>query len=206
LIADDHAIVREGLKQILSDIPNMAVEGEASSGSEVMDLVRKGNFGVVLLDISMPGKTGLEVLKQLRDEFPRLPVLILSMYPEEQYAVRVMKAGANGYLTKESAPEQLVNAIHRVAAGGKYISTSLAEQLATALSSDMDKPLHERLSDREYEIFRLISTGLSVSQIADKLALSVKTVSTYRGRVLEKMNMQNNAELTHYAIKYGLVE
>ncbi len=205
LIADDHAIVRAGLRQILADVPGMVVAGEAGSGSEVMSILRGGRFDVVLLDINMPGKTGLEVLKQIREEYPRLPVLILSMYPEEQYAVRVMKAGANGYLTKESAPEQLVHAITRVARGGKFISMTLAEQLAEALSADMEKPPHERLSDREFEIFRMLAAGRTVSQIADQLALSVKTISTYRTRMLEKMQLGNNAELTTYAIKHGLI-
>ena len=206
LIADDHAIVREGLKQILSEVPDMVVAGEAASGTEAMDLVRREPWSLVLLDISMPGKSGLDVLKQIKDEYPRLPVLMLSMYPEDQYAVRVMKSGASGYLTKESAPELLVTAIRKVANGGKYISPSLAESLACALNSDLDKPLHQTLSNREFEILRLLASGRTVSQIGEQLALSVKTISTYRARILEKLHMESNAELTHYAVKNHLVD
>jgi two-component system, NarL family, invasion response regulator UvrY len=205
LIADDHAIVREGLKRILADVPDMHVAGEASNGSEALDLVRKNKWDIVLLDISMPGRNGLDVLKLIKDEHPKLPVLMLSIYPEDQYAVRVLKAGASGYLTKESAPSQLVAAIRKVAQGGNYISQALAEKLVAGLQTNTDKNLHESLSDREFEILRLIASGKTLSQIAEQLLLSIKTVSTYRSRILEKMQMQNNAELTNYAIKNGLV-
>ena len=206
LIADDHAIVRQGLKQILTETPDMMVAGEASSGAEAIEKIRAEDWGVVLLDISMPGKTGVDTLKQIKEEKPKLPVLVLSMYPEDQYAIRLLKAGASGYLTKESAPELLVAAIRRVAEGRKYISPSLAEMLAHEVGGDSEKPLHKTLSDREYQIFCTIASGKTVSDIAAELSLSVKTVSTYRARVLEKMKMKNNAELTYYAIKNHLVE
>ncbi len=206
LIADDHAIVREGLKQIVADTPDMVVSGEAADGQAVFDLVNKDDWDVVLLDIGMPGRGGVDILKQLKDERPGLPVLILSMYPEEQYAVRCLKAGASGYLTKESAPDELVTAIRKVTTGGRYVSASLAEKLAFDLQIDTEKPLHELLSDREYQVMLLIASGKTVSEIADKLSLSVKTISTYRSRILEKMRIKSNLELMHYAIKHGLVE
>jgi two-component system, NarL family, invasion response regulator UvrY len=205
LIADDHAIVREGLKQILMDVPDMVVAGEAASGNQVLEMVRKETWDLVLLDITMPGLNGLDTLKQLKKEKPDLPVLMLSMYPEEQYAIRTIKAGVSGYLTKESAPKELITAIRKVAQGGKYISASLSEKLATYLETDADKPLHERLSDREYQVVLMIAAGKTVGQIADDLALSVKTISTNRTRALRKMGMSNNAELTYYAMKHGLV-
>ncbi|MGE5893339.1 MAG: response regulator [bacterium] len=206
LIADDHSIVREGLKQILAGIPDMIVTGEASNAQEVLDKVRKDSFNVVVLDIAMPGRSGLDILKEIKNEDPRLPVLILSMYPEEQYAIRVLRAGASGYMTKESAPDALMDAIRKVAQGKKYVSPSLAEKLALNLGIDNEKPLHETLSDREYEVMRMIASGRTVSEIADELSLSVKTISTYRTRILEKMNMKNNAELTHYAIQNRLID
>ncbi len=206
LIADDHRIVREGLKLILEEPSDISVISEASDGFEVLSLVRKNKYDVIILDISMPGKSGLDVLKEIRKDKPKLPILILSAYPEDQYAVRVIKAGANGYLTKESAPEELITAIRRVQLGKKYISLSLAEKLATYIEADSDKPPHETLSDREYEVLRMIASGMTVSEIAEKLFLSVKTISTYRTRVLEKMSMRTNSELTHYAIQKGLVE
>ncbi|NOZ09325.1 MAG: response regulator transcription factor [FCB group bacterium] len=206
LIADDHRIVREGLKLILEEPSDISVVSEASDGFEVLNLVRKNNYDVIILDISMPGKSGLDVLKEIRKDKPKLPILILSAYPEDQYAVRVIKAGANGYLTKESAPEELITAIRRVQLGKKYISLSLAEKLATYIEADSDKPPHETLSDREYEVLRMIASGMTVSEIAEKLFLSVKTISTYRTRILEKMSMRTNSELTHYAIQKGLVE
>lgn len=205
LIADDHAIVREGLKQILTDVPDMVVAGEAASGNQVLEMVRKETWDLILLDITMPGLNGLDTLKQLKKEKPDLPVLMLSMYPEEQYAIRTIKAGVSGYLTKESAPKELITAIRKVAQGGKYISASLSEKLATYLETDADKPLHERLSDREYQVVLMIAAGKTVGQIADDLALSVKTISTNRTRALRKMGMNNNAELTYYAMKNGLV-
>jgi two-component system, NarL family, invasion response regulator UvrY len=205
LIADDHAIVREGLKQILADVPDMVVAGEAASGNQVLEMIRKERWDLVLLDITMPGGNGLDTLKQLKKEKPDLPVLMLSMYPEEQYAIRSIKAGVSGYLTKESAPEELIAAIRKVAQGGKYISASLSEKLATYLETDADKPLHELLSDREYEVVLMIAAGKTVSQIAEELSLSVKTISTNRTRALRKMGMSNNSEITYYAMKHGLV-
>jgi len=206
LVADDHTIVREGLKQILADTSDMMVVGEAADGNEVLDQVRRAAFDLVLLDIAMPGMSGLEVLKELKSERPDLPVLMLSMYPEEQFAVRTLKAGASGYLTKQSAPDELIAAIRKVCSGGKYVTSSLAENLAVYLETDADRPPHERLSDREYQVMLMIASGKTVSSIADELSLSVKTISTNRSRALRKMGMKTNAEMTYYAIKHGLVE
>jgi two-component system invasion response regulator UvrY len=205
LIADDHTIVREGLKQIVAETADMMVADEASSGHEVLDKVWNNEYDVVVLDISMPGRDGVDILKQLKSKKPHLPVLVLSMHPEEQYAVRVLKAGAAGYLTKESAPDELITAIRRVSRGRKYVSSFLAEKLAFDLERDTQKPLHETLSDREYQVMCMIASGKRAKEIAEELYLSVKTVSTYRSRILEKMKMKNNAELTHYAIKHRLV-
>lgn len=205
LVVDDHAIVREGLKQILSGIPDMRVAGEAANGAEALEISRKGDFDLVLLDIAMPGMNGVDVLKQLRAERPLLPILMLSMYPEEQYAVRTLKAGASGYLTKESAPEELISAVRKVCRGGRYVTASLAEKLAVYLYPDRGRPVHEVLSDREYEVVLLIASGKTVSEIARLLSLSVKTISTNRTRALEKMGMRTNAEITHYVIKNGLL-
>ena len=205
LIADDHAVVREGLRQILSGVPDMAIAGEAESGQEVLDLIKKNECTVLVLDIAMRGKSGLEVLKELKVDYPRLPVLILSMYPEDQYAVRVMRAGAAGYMTKDTAPEELVGAIRRVAQGRKYISPSLAETLAGNLDINAGRPVHQTLSDREYQVLCMIASGKKVGEIAEALSLSVKTISTYRTRILEKMRLKNNAELTHYAVEQRLV-
>lgn len=205
LIADDHAIVRKGLKQILAETPDMVVAGEAGNGSDLLDKARAGNWDVVILDISMPGRGGLETLKQLKSERPKIHVLILTMHPEDQYAIRVFKAGASGYLTKESAPEQLVAAIRKVGRGEKYVSPHLAEKLAYHLETGSDKPLHETLSDREYQIMCMIASGKSVGNMAEELSLSVKTISTYRARLLKKMRLKNNAEVTHYAIRKKLV-
>jgi DNA-binding NarL/FixJ family response regulator len=205
LVADDHAIVRKGLVQIISDTLDLKVVAEAANGLEVLDLVRKQSFDVVLLDLHMPDQSGLDTLKQLRAEHPKLPVLVLSMYGEEQYGVRVLRAGASGYLTKESAPDQLVKAIRKVAGGGKYVTTTVADRLPEMIDTDTDQPLHATHSDREFQVMRLLASGESVTAIAEKLALSVKTVSTYRARVLEKMNMKSNAELAHYALKFELI-
>lgn len=206
LVVDDHAMLRAGLKRILAEQSDMTVAGEACNGSEALDKVQDCQYDLVLLDIAMPGRGGLDVLKQLRSERPDLPVLMLSMYPEEQYAVRTLKAGASGYLTKESAPDELIAAVRKVCKGGKYVTSSLAEKLALYLGNDSEKPVHERLSDREYQVVRMIASGRTVTEIAEELSLSVKTISTNRSRALAKMGMKTNAEITYYAVKYGLVE
>ena len=205
LIVDDHAIVREGLKRVLADVPDMIVAGETGCGNEALRLVQTRAWDMVLLDISLPKKSGLDVLKHIKAEKRHLPVLILSMYPEDQYALRLLKAGAAGYLTKESAPERLVNAIRKVACGGRYLSPALADKLADALQNNPLAAPHETLSDREFQIMCLIAMGKTPTQIAEELHLSVKTVSTYRSRILEKMDLQSSAELTHYAVKNSLV-
>jgi two-component system invasion response regulator UvrY len=206
LIADDHAVVRKGLKQILADTPDLSVVEEAKNGNEVLSKVRQNQYNVVILDISMPGKNGLEVLKELKRLKPKLPILVLSMHPEEQYAVRVLKAGAAGYITKESAPDELVAAIRKVSTGGKYITSSLAEKLAMELESDSIKPLHKKLSNREYTVLCMIGNGKTVNEIAAELNLSVKTISTYRSRILEKMQLKTNAQLMRYTIQNRLVD
>jgi DNA-binding NarL/FixJ family response regulator len=206
LITDDHAVVRQGLKLILADHFKRAVFGEAQNAQEALDRVWKEKWDVVILDITMPGRNGLEVLKEIKRSRPKLPVLVLSMHPEDQFAVRMLKTGAAGYLTKESAGEELVGAINKVMAGGRYISPSLAERMASYLDIDIHKAPHERLSDREFLILCMIASGKSVGQIAKELSLSVSTVSTYRARILEKTDMKNNAELTHYAVQKGLVD
>jgi two-component system, NarL family, invasion response regulator UvrY len=206
LIADDHAIVREGLKQILADTKDIIVAGDAENGLDTIKLVRKGKSDVLLLDISMPDRSGIDVLKQIKKEVPQLAVLMLSMHREDQYAIRSLKAGASGYLNKQSAPAELVNAIRQVAAGRKYISPSLAQELANHIGDDHETPLHETLSDREYQTLIMIASGKAVSEIAAELVLSVKTISMYRSRLLQKMKLRHNAELTHYAIKNHLVE
>ncbi len=205
LIVDDHPIVRAGLKQILLEAPDIVVAGEASNGEEAVSQVLENEFQVALVDISMPGRSGLEVLSQLKSLKPSLNVLILTTYPEEQYAVRALKSSASGYLTKESLPEELIAAIRKVSGGGKYVSAALAEKLAFDLVGDLTQSPHETLSDREYQVMCMIASGKTVKVIAEELALSVKTISTYRRRILDKMKMQNNAELTHYAIRQGLV-
>src|ERR1051325_11524868 len=206
VVVDDHAVVREGLKRIIAENGGMTVTGEAADGHEAMQGIRKQPRDVVLLAITMPNKSGLDVLKELHAESPRLPVLVLSMHPEDQYAVRVLRAGAAGYVTKESAPAKLVQAIRKVVRGGKYVSPSLAEKLVYDLGTQTDKAPHEILSDREYQVLCMIASGKTVTQIAEELALSVKTISTYRVRILEKLRMNNNAEITRYAIKEGLVD
>jgi DNA-binding NarL/FixJ family response regulator len=206
LIADDHAIVREGLKQILADTKDIIVAGEAENGLDTVKLARKGKSDVLLLDISMPDRSGIDVLKQIKKEIPELAVLMLSMHREDQYAIRSLKAGAAGYLNKQSAPAELVNAIRQVAAGRKYVSPSLAQELANHIGEDHETPLHETLSDREYQTLIMIASGKAVSEIAAELVLSVKTISMYRSRLLQKMKLRHNAELTHYAIKNHLVE
>ena len=199
-------MVRHGLKQILADEFKRATFGEARNAQEALDLVWKENWDVVVLDITMPGRSGLEVLREIKKSKPKLPVLVLSMHPENQFAVRVLKRGASGYMTKESAAVELVGAVKKILAGGRYVSTSLAEKLATYLASDTHKPAQELLSDREFQVLRLIASGKIVSEIAKELSLSVKTISTYRTRILEKMGLRNNAELMHYAMQHQLVE
>lgn len=206
LIVDDHHILRQGLKQILAETKDMAVVGEAENGLRTIKLVQEIEVDVLLLDISMPDKNGIEVLKQLRKEHPKLAVLILSMYREDQYAVQALKAGASGYLTKHSAPELLVTAIRHVASGRKYVSPSVAERLADILGGDTEKLPHETLSYREHQTLCLIASGKTLTGCAAEMSLSVKTVSVYRSRLLEKMKLKNNAELTHYAIKHQFVE
>jgi DNA-binding NarL/FixJ family response regulator len=206
LIADDHALIRKGLKQLLDDTNDMRMTGEAENGMQAIRMVDEGDFDVVLLDISMPDKHGIDVLKQLKVNHPQLPVLILSMHPEEQYALRSMKAGAAGYLNKQSAPGQLVTAIRQVASGKKYISTELAEQLADGLSQGYQELLHQTLSNREYQTLCLMASGKKLSEMAEIISLSPKTVSVYRSRLLEKMKLKNNAEAIHYAISNHLIE
>ncbi|MEM1125222.1 MAG: response regulator transcription factor [Bacteroidota bacterium] len=205
LIADDHAIVRKGLVQIIADTMDLQVAAEAATADDVFALVRSQAFDVVVLDLNMGDASGLEVLKTLKAEFEDLPVLILSVHPEQQYAVRMLRAGASGYLNKDSAPELLVKALRRVADGRRYVSPAVAEELLTQMDSDVDGPPHERLSDREFQVMRLLASGNSATEIAEMLSLSVKTISTYRSRILEKMNFSNNAEITRYAIKNELV-
>jgi two-component system, NarL family, invasion response regulator UvrY len=206
LIVDDHPVVRMGIKQILADEPDIATTMEATSVSEMMEYVRQEDWSVIVLDITLPDRSGLEALKDVKAMRPELPVLILSMHPEDQYAVRVLKAGASGYVTKESAADELAKALRKVVSGGRYISSTLAEKLAIAVGGDYDKQPHETLSDREFQVMFLIASGKKPAEIADELLLSVKTVSTYRTRVLEKMHMANNAELTYYAVKNNLIE
>jgi len=206
LIADDHAVVRQGLKQILATAFKRASFGEAANAQQALDHVQKQYWDVVILDLTMPGRSGLEVLKEIKQARPTLPVLILSMHPEDQFAVRLLKAGAAGYMTKESAPEELVGAVRKAVAGGRYVSPALAEKMASLLANDVQVAPHERLSDREFLILRQIASGKAVSVIARELSLSVKTVSTYRARLLEKMGLLNNAQLVHYAFHNNLVE
>lgn len=205
LIADDHAVVRRGFAEIICDTMDMEVTAEVETGEEVLERVREDSFDVVVLDLDMPGKGGFEILKQLAAECPELPVLVLSIHGEDQYAVRVLRAGASGYLPKESAPDALVKAVRRVADGRKYVSPGVAEGLLDRMASGAGGPLHESLSDREFQVLRLLASGESVSEIAETLSLSVKTVSTYRSRILDKMKMDSNADLIRYAINNDLI-
>ncbi|MCI0577466.1 MAG: response regulator transcription factor [Chloroflexi bacterium] len=206
LVADDHAVVRRGVREILEEEPLLAVAGEASSGRDVLRAVREEEYDLVLLDVALPDMNGLEVLHQLRTIKPTLKVLILSMYPEHQYAIRALRAGAAGYLTKESAPDELVAAVQRVSQGGKYVSRELAEMMAEFLANEGEALPHSFLSDREYQVMVLLAKGKTVSEIAGELSLSVKTVSTYRHRVLTKLHLQSTADIIRYAFQHGLVE
>jgi DNA-binding NarL/FixJ family response regulator len=206
VIADDHAIVREGLKRIVSEADDMQVLAEAADGTEVMQRVRELEFDVLVLDLSMPGRSGMELIKLAKAERPRLRILVLSMHQELQYAVRAIKSGASGYLTKESAPAQLVQALRKIAAGGAYISAEVAEQLALGAMPGGPAASHESLSAREFEVFRLLAGGMSVTHIAGRLNLSVKTVSTHKANLMQKMSLHNQSELLRYAIQHGLAE
>jgi two-component system invasion response regulator UvrY len=205
LIADDHALVRAGLRQYLQESGRFATIAEAASGMQVLDMLRGGNFDLLILDINMPDRGGLDILKHVRAGHPAVRVLVLSAYPERQYAVNVLKAGASGYLSKESAPEELLKAVTQVLSGKRYVSASLAELLVAELDTDHERPLHADLSEREFQIFCKLAAGQSVSEIANELSLSVKTVSTYRTRVLEKMCFKSNADITSYALRNGLM-
>lgn len=206
LIADDHAILRSGLKEILGHELKDVECGEAEDARQVLLQVQSGDWDLVMLDITMPGRSGLDILKDIKAVRPKLPVLVLSMHPEDQYGKRVLKAGASGYMRKESAPDELIKAIRKVLAGGRYVSPALAEKLAVDLSDDVGWPSHETLSDREFEVLRMIASGKTVGQIAEELHLSVTTVSTYRARILEKMDLNTTAELMHYALRNHLVD
>jgi DNA-binding NarL/FixJ family response regulator len=205
LLADDHAVVRQGVKLILTGAFPAAVFGEASNAPEVISLLQQGGWDIVVLDLTMPESNGLDVLKLIKHDHPQLPVLILSMYPEDQFAVRAMRAGASGYLNKEGAPEELVAALHKILDGGNYISAAVADELVLHARNESDRPVHERLSDREYQVLCLIGAGKAVNEISSELALSPSTISTYRARILQKMNMTTNAQLMQYAIQNGLV-
>jgi DNA-binding NarL/FixJ family response regulator len=205
LIVDDHAILRRGLRALLSDEFADAKFGEASNSEQALEQLGKEEWDVALLDITLPGKSGLDLLKELEAARPRLPILVLSVHPEDQFAVRALKAGAAGYMTKESAPEELVQAIRKILAGGRYVSPTLAEKFAFRVRKDFTRAPHEALSDREYEIMCRIASGKTVTEIAGELSLSVKTISTYRARILEKLGVKNSAEITRYAIRNGLV-
>jgi DNA-binding NarL/FixJ family response regulator len=206
LIADDHAILRRGLKEILVRDLEGAVCGEAKDATEIMARIQDADWDLVILDITMPGRSGLDVLRDLKAARPKLHVLVLSMHPEDQFAKRTLRAGASGYMNKESAPEELIKAVRKVLAGGRYVSAALAEKLASDLSEDAGRPIHEVLSDREFEVLRMIADGKTPTQIAEELHLGVTTVSTYRARILEKMNLTTTAELMHYALHNRLID
>ena len=204
LVADDHEIVRQGLKTIISECLDLRIVGEAENGNEVLKIVKKTKVDVVLLDFDMPGKNGLDTLIELKALYPKLPVMILSIFPEDHYGTRFLKAGASGYLQKSSATDQLIDAIRKVFNGGKYISSALTDKLVTGLNKDKEQFLHESLTDREFQVFRLLSTGKKLKEIADELCLSINTISTYRSRILQKMDLKNNADIVRYAINNGL--
>ena len=206
LVADDHSVVRKGLIQIIKEMPEVAEVDEAKNGSQVLEKVGSEKYDLIVLDIGMPDKSGLDILQELKLSNPGLHILILSTYPEDLYAIRALKAGASGYLNKNTAPEELSKAICKVASGGKYISGTLAEKLVFNLGDDADKLPHERLSEREFQVLCLIASGKTLSKIAEELFLSDKTVGTYRTRILEKMNLNNNAEITNYAFKNNIIE
>ncbi len=206
LIADDHAMFRRGLRETIGEAFPKVTFAEAKTAQETLELVRQQDWEIVILDISMPGKSGLDILDDLKHLRPKLPVLFLSMHPEEQYARRALKAGAAGYLTKESVPEELKTAVKRVLTGGRYVSATLAEKLASDLRRGADLPVHELLSDREFQVLRMIASGKTVKEIADELSLSVKTISTYRSRILEKTGMKTTAELIRFALRSQLVD
>jgi DNA-binding NarL/FixJ family response regulator len=206
LIADDHAVVRRGLKEILADALPGADVSEAANGDEVLTQLARLKASLLVLDINMPGRSGVDVLRDVKHAFPRLPVIILSCHPEDQYAVRCLRAGAAAYINKDGAPEELALAIRKILSGGHYISTSLAEKLVANLDEPADKPLHELLSDREHEVMRMIAAGVPLTEIGEKLHVSVKTISTYRTRIMEKMQMKSNAELTRYAMTHSLID
>ena len=206
LIADDHPVVRDGLKTMLSSDPEVRVVGEASDGEEALRLMHDVEWDVAVLDYSMPGKGGVDLLSQVKHDYPERPVLILSIYPEDPHGMRALKAGAAGYITKESAGDELTAAVKKVMSGGRYVSAALAEKLAARLTPDQDRPPHERLSDREYRVMWLLASGRSLQQIAEEMHLSPSTVSTYRGRILKKLGLSSNVELVHYAMKHRLIE
>ncbi len=205
-VIDDHSLVREGIKKIINDETDMEVVGESSDGLGVLELVRECNPDIIILDITLPHKSGLELLKDIKKEFKHLPVLILSMHPEDRYAIRALRNGASGYLTKESIPIEIVTAIHKIINGGKYISSSLGEKLAVSLETWSDKPLHDNLSDREFQIMLMIAAGKKVSEISEELLLGAATVNTYRARVFDKMGFSSNIELTHYVLENKLID
>jgi two-component system, NarL family, invasion response regulator UvrY len=206
LIADDHAVVRRGLREILDDAIPGAAFSEAGNGDEVLGQLGKSTIALLVLDINMPGRSGVDVLRDVKHAYPRLPVIILSVHPEEQYAVRCLRAGAAAYINKQSASEELAIATKKILNGGRYISTSLAEKLIDNLDEPADKPLHESLSDREHEVMKMIAAGVHLTEIGERLHVSVKTISSYRSRIMEKMQMKSNAELTRYAMTHGLIE
>jgi DNA-binding NarL/FixJ family response regulator len=205
IIADDHSIVRKGLKQILLEEYPFAQVSEASNAEELIKLVMSDTWDVVITDLSMPGRSGLDALRQIREAFPKLPVLVLSMHPEDQYAIRVLKAGASGYLNKDTAQDELIQAMRKVLIGKKYISARVAEQMAEVIEGNTDSALHELLSDREFDVLKMLASGKSVSEIAVSLSLSSTTVSTYRARIMDKMKMKSNADLTRYALENKLI-
>jgi two-component system invasion response regulator UvrY len=206
LIADDHAVVRRGLREILADSLPGATFSEAGNADEALGLLARRATNVVVLDINMPGRSGLDLLKDVKRMFPRLPVIVLSVQPEDQYAVRCLRTGASAYINKDSAPEELAIAARKVLAGGRYVGPSLAEKLASRFDESVEKPRHERLSDRELEVMLLIASGVSLTEIGNRLHVSAKTVSSYRARLLDKMQMKSNAEVTRYAVAHGLVD